>query len=154
MGSGKSTIATHLSEQIGFDYIEMDEEIERKEGMSIARIFEKYGEKYFRQSETNLLKSLEGSLVVSTGGGIILAEENQQLLKSADHVFFLNASFDTIHDRLINDEDRPLWSDNIKKNKLRFEERLPIYHGLAKYVIQVDGKDSQAITDEILNCLK
>ncbi|MFC7320864.1 shikimate kinase [Halobacillus campisalis] len=153
MGSGKSTVAKQLSESIGFGYIEMDGEIEKREGRSIPQIFEEDGEKKFRQLETSLLQSLSGQIIVSTGGGVILSEENQKLLTRST-VVFLDASFETINKRLADDEDRPLWGANIEENKRRYETRLPIYKELATLVVSVDDKNPSTIADEIVSRLK
>ncbi|MCP3025701.1 shikimate kinase [Halobacillus sp. A5] len=153
MGSGKTTIAKKLSLTLNVEYIEMDESIEEEAGMSIPKIFEHYGEEYFRELETNLLRSLRGDKIVSTGGGVILKEENRELLQKGT-VVFLHALFETIDERLSNDEHRPLWSAGRETNQKRYEQRLPLYQTLADYTIQVDHKTEEAITKEVLNCLK
>ena len=78
MGSGKSTIAAELSRMLHRPVLEMDEEIEKREGMSIPAIFSEHGEAYFRQLETDLLKetSALGGFLVSCGGGAAMREEN------------------------------------------------------------------------------
>ncbi|MFG6148537.1 shikimate kinase [Halobacillus sp. B23F22_1] len=153
MGSGKSTVASELSDKLNIPYIEMDETIEQQQEMSIPQIFNKYGEAYFRKLETDLLKSLQAPVIVSTGGGVILAPENQELLKKGT-VIFLDASFETIDGRLSNDQARPLWTNNREENRQRYEKRLPVYRSLASHVIQVDHKETPVIANEVLNCLK
>ncbi|WP_431798948.1 shikimate kinase [Halobacillus andaensis] len=153
MGSGKSTIAKELSSALNMEYIEMDETIEKDQQMSITEIFERYGEEYFRELETNLLKSFQGKKVISTGGGVILSRENQATLKNGT-VIFLDASFDTIDDRLSNDSTRPLWTGNREGNRQRFNKRRPVYHGLADHIINVDKKDTDTIVAEIIHSLK
>ena len=78
MGTGKSTIAKHLSRRYGMEIVEMDREIEEREGMRIPEIFEQKGEKYFRECETNLLKEIQNysNKIISCGGGAVLREEN------------------------------------------------------------------------------
>ncbi|QAS54208.1 shikimate kinase [Halobacillus litoralis] len=153
MGSGKSTIAKQLSEELHKEYIEMDEEIEKKEGATIPQMFSDHGESYFREKETLFLKSIKGDEIVSTGGGIILADENRDLLAEGT-VFYLQASWETIVERLADDTERPLWKGEIAEKKARLEERLPLYESLADYIIPVDGKTPGVITDEIVKCLK
>ncbi|GGF08142.1 shikimate kinase [Halobacillus andaensis] len=153
MGSGKSTVARELSDKLNMPYIEMDEAIEQQQDMSIPQIFNKYGEAHFRKLETDLLKSLQAPVIVSTGGGVILASENQEILKKGT-VIFLDAAFETIDERLSNDQDRPLWTNNREENRQRYEKRLPIYRSLASHVIQVDHKETTVIINEVLNCLK
>ncbi|UOQ93721.1 shikimate kinase [Halobacillus shinanisalinarum] len=153
MGSGKSTIAKRLSEVLQCTYIEMDEEIERREGMTIPEVFTNHGETFFRAKESQLLKELEGELIVSTGGGVVLSAENRQAL--TDHfVIYLEASFKTIQDRLAQSGNRPLWSGDSNEKQKRFNERKPLYEKVAIGRILVDDKDPAMIVEEILLCLK
>ncbi|WP_173916162.1 shikimate kinase [Halobacillus sp. Marseille-Q1614] len=152
MGSGKSTVASLLSKKLNYEYIEMDQEIERKEGMEIPQIFKNYGEDYFRNAETDLLKSIRGKVIVSTGGGVILSKENRDWLIDQT-VIFLDASFDTIDERLKEDTTRPLWSGQKEENKQRYQDRLPLYQSAATHTIKVDKKEPEEIAEEILSCL-
>ena len=83
MGCGKSTIADTLEKKWNFDRIEMDQELVRQAGMPIPQIFEKYGEAYFRQMETDFLRSLAAgeNQVISCGGGVAMNEENVEEMK-------------------------------------------------------------------------
>jgi shikimate kinase/3-dehydroquinate synthase len=83
MGSGKSTIGKRVSEVLDLQFIDMDEEIERREGRSVRRIFEEDGEEYFRLKEKELLRELveRDNVVVATGGGVVIDPENRELLK-------------------------------------------------------------------------
>ncbi|UOR12326.1 shikimate kinase [Halobacillus amylolyticus] len=153
MGSGKSTIAKRLSENLQCTYIEMDEEIERREGMTIPEIFANHGESFFRAMESQLLKELEGQLIVSTGGGVLLSAENRETL--AGHVVvYLEASFQTIEERLAQSGNRPLWSGDLVEKQKRFNQRKPLYEQVATETIQVDNKNPEMIVEEIIFCLK
>ena len=83
MGVGKSTVAKLLAKELESTLVEMDETIEAETGMEISKIFEKYGETYFRDLETELLKRITGGggAVVSCGGGVVLRPENVRLMK-------------------------------------------------------------------------
>ena len=83
MGCGKSTMARLLTKETGMELIEMDETIEAETGMSINEIFATYGEAYFRDLESQLIKRIteKGGAVVSCGGGAILRPENVEMLK-------------------------------------------------------------------------
>ena len=110
MGSGKSTIAAELSRILHRPVLEMDEEIEKREGMSIPAIFSEHGEAYFRQLETDLLKetSALGGFLVSCGGGAAMREENVREMKKSGIIVLLTALPETILERVADDENRPL----------------------------------------------
>ncbi|UOQ42537.1 shikimate kinase [Halobacillus salinarum] len=149
MGSGKSTVAEQLSQLLNLAYIEMDHEIERMEELTIPEIFEHFGEEYFRRKETELLKNTAEECIISTGGGVILKEENRRLLKKGV-VIYLNASWDTICERLVNDQTRPLWNGNDDNKKEHFTGRLPLYKETADIVIDVDNKKPEVIAKQIV----
>ena len=111
MGSGKSTVGKALSEKAGFTFVDMDDEIVKREGRSINDIFKDDGEEYFRNLETSLLKEYAASddkIILSTGGGVILREENVMLLKKIGKIFFLQADTEELIRRLSGDTTRPL----------------------------------------------
>ena len=93
MGAGKSTVSTYLSKILASPQVEMDEEIVKKEGMSINKIFEEYGETYFRNCETNLLIELQkkNNQIISCGGGVALRDENVAEMKKNGKVVFINS---------------------------------------------------------------
>ena len=91
MGAGKSTIAGELKDKLEMDRVEMDQMIVENEGMAIADIFEEKGEAYFRELETELIKSFAGvePAVISCGGGAVLKEENVRLMKESGKIVLL-----------------------------------------------------------------
>ena len=133
--------------------IEMDEVIEKEEGMTIKALFEKYGESYFREKETNFLQSIKADSVVSTGGGVVEKEENEIPL-STGKVIYLQASWETIVERLQQDTNRPLWNGDDEQKKTLFENRQEKYERVADETIVVDGKTSDQIVSEIVHRLK
>ncbi|WLR46285.1 shikimate kinase [Halobacillus litoralis] len=153
MGSGKSTIAKMVSEKMKYPYIEMDEAIEEAEGMKIRDMFALKGENYFRNKETEFLSNLKEEVVVSTGGGVILREENRTLMQEGT-VVYLKAEWETIVERLTGDTDRPLWKGDDSEKKKRFDERLNLYEQAADVVINVDQKTPEEITEEVVARLK
>jgi shikimate kinase len=110
MGTGKSTVGRFLAEKLGWEFIDTDHYIEKQEKMSIAELFNKHGEPYFREIETrSILEIMEKSnQVISTGGGAVLAEENRRSLKANGFVVALTASLETIIQRVGGDRNRPL----------------------------------------------
>lgn len=105
-GAGKSTIAPMLADRCGWTVVEMDDLIQQEEQCTIAEIFARDGEAGFRNLETQMLRKVAGreKQVVSTGGGIILREENRQLMRATGTVVWLKASAKTIALRLSQDE--------------------------------------------------
>ncbi len=83
MCSGKTSVGKKLAEKLNFDFLDTDDLIENKVGMRITEIFEKYGEPYFRELETQIIKEVseKDKLVISTGGGVVLREENVNNLR-------------------------------------------------------------------------
>ena len=134
--SGKTTIGKTLSEELGREFIDSDEEIVEKIGMSISEFFEKNGEAEFRKIEAQVIKeiALKQGAVIATGGGVILNKRNIELLKMNGKVIFLNRPLDM----LLTSEDRPLSSDR-ELLKKRFEERHEIYKASADVEIIADS---------------
>ena len=112
MGSGKSTISKLLSQKLKYGLFELDEIFEKEEKIKIKDFFAKYGEENFRKKETQILKkSLQfDNFVVSCGGGIILSQENRNILFENSEVItiYLKTSPETIFERIKDDKTRPL----------------------------------------------
>ena len=108
-GCGKSTLGNILSKKLNYDYIDMDNYIEKQACMFIDEIFEAYGESYFRELETNTLKEFMelDNVIISTGGGIIKNKKHKELMNGL--CVFLDVPLDILEKRL-NDSDiiRPL----------------------------------------------
>lgn len=111
MGAGKSTIARRISEHYGLQLVDTDSAIEHDEGMSVAQIFERKGEAYFRQRETEMLaRALESSVpsVIACGGGVITQPENRRLLEQHACVVYLTIQVDQALARFDDYASRPL----------------------------------------------
>jgi shikimate kinase len=109
-GVGKSTIGRAAARQLGRPFLDFDQEIERRSGMSIREIFRLKGEDHFRAQEFELTKELSatGGMVLSPGGGWITQEGSVELLRSAGRIIYLRASPDAVAKRLRRVETRPL----------------------------------------------
>lgn len=155
MGSGKSTVAAYLSNHFKMDIIEMDQMIAMREGMSIPDIFEQHGEEYFRDAETKLLFEIlsEENKVVSCGGGVVLREQNVEVMKKGGLVVLLAAKPETILERVKDDDNRPLLrgNKNVAYISELMEKRRERYEYAADIVIWTDGKDLQNICEEIMS---
>jgi len=157
MGAGKSTVGKALASQLKISFIDIDEEIVKREGRSIPEIFNADSEMYFRKVETKTLYTVLQSLspvVISTGGGIILSEENQSIIKQ-HHTILLNASIDEIYNRIKeNSKERPLLQQSDQNLKRRLTElyssRQSVYQQLAELVIDTNNKDITKIVNEII----
>ncbi len=130
MASGKSTIGKLLAERLEYDFIEMDNVIEKEFGSSISEIFAKHGEHYFRELESKLLVKLSSQhhIVVSTGGGTPLYHNGIDQMKKSGEVIWLKVSKKEIFNRLSNSTHRPL-AREITRNSLTklVTKRRPIY---------------------------
>lgn len=158
MGSGKSTVASWMEEHLGLRRIEMDEEIVRREEMSIPEIFRIHGEAYFRDCETELLRELGAcsGTVISCGGGTVLRECNVAEIKKNGKIVFLTASPEVIYERVKNDSERPLLAGRKSPEGIRglMEERRDKYEAAADVTVCTDGKAVPEICDEIIRKLR
>ena len=158
MGCGKSAISYWLSKNCGLKSVEMDQEIVNQEGMSIPEIFETKGETYFRDLETTLLQKIQGQsdCIVSCGGGVVLRDENIELMKKNGCVVLLKASPETILERVKHDENRPLLKGkkDVVSIKEMIDKRWPRYMAAADLVVSVDGRTPKEIGTEILKKVK
>src|SRR5580658_4293007 len=110
MGAGKSSIGRLLAESTGRSFVDTDLILQQRLGRPISQIFQIYGEEAFRDHETSVLKGLEPSMsVISTGGGIVLRDENWAEFNRLGQTIFLDASIETLIGRLaVSKKKRPL----------------------------------------------
>lgn len=154
MGCGKSSVGFRLSYHLRRTLLDTDKWIEKKQGMSIAEIFDRYGESAFRQMETDCLKELlqtEDHQIIATGGGLPIREENHELLKQLGCVYYLKVAPEVVYERLKGDTTRPLLQGDNPKAKIEalLKIREPVYEQCADYVIEVSDKTFEEILEEI-----
>lgn len=153
MGSGKSTVAKNLSKKYEMQMIDMDQEIEERDGRKISQIFEESGESYFRDLETNLLIELQGqkNLIISCGGGIVVRESNIPEMKKAGTVVLLSATARTIYYRVRYGKNRPLLNGNMNPEYIQqlMNKRCGRYEAAADVVIATDGNNAKTICDTV-----
>lgn len=144
MGCGKSTVGKNLARKSGRKFLDMDTYIEKKAGMTVSEIFEKYGESGFRDMEHEACLELAemNDLVVASGGGAFTFQRNVQAFKGKDTIVFLDVPLEVIKNRLKNDKTRPLLQrpDKDKAMKELYDRRYPIYKKSADVV--VTGKNT------------
>jgi 3-dehydroquinate synthase len=145
MGSGKTTVGRLLAKQLGKTFIDSDEEIQRRTGVTIPHIFDVEGEAGFRQRETSVLEDLaeRNDLVLATGGGAILSSHNRSVLKESGTVVYLKSNVHDLWQRTRHDTNRPLLQTADPRGKLHelFEQRDPLYAEIADIVMHT-GKQS------------
>ena len=162
MGSGKSFIGQILSENTRFLFMDLDKIIEQNQKCSIKTIFETKGEIYFRKLEHNLFKEIihkNPNFVLSTGGGTVCYANNHELLESNGVIsIYLNASVDTLYERLVYEKNnRPLLAN---KTKLEMKEFIAkhlfersFFYNKCQFKININNKSAQEIVAEILGIL-
>ena len=145
-GSGKSTVGKALAERLGRTFVDTDEEFAKAEGMLAGEYIEKYGEVAFRDAESRVVKEFakEKSLVIATGGGSILREENRDAMMQNSLIIYLDRELC----KLATD-GRPLSGDMERMQKL-YEMRHPIYVNLADKVIKVEEGAVNSIVEQII----
>ncbi|WP_299399634.1 shikimate kinase [uncultured Gelidibacter sp.] len=160
MGSGKSTIGKKLSEQLNFDFVDLDDYIQEKEGLTIPEIFKTKGEIYFRKKENTYLKEvLElNNVVVSLGGGTPCYGSNMEAILNAKdaHSIYLKLSIPNLVQRLSSEKSqRPLIAhletdEDLTEfiGKHLFERSF--YYRQSNQTLLTDGKSVEAITEEII----
>lgn len=140
MGAGKTTVGRKLAHALGRTFIDADHELESRTGVRIPVIFDIEGETGFRDREARLLQELCAmpGLVVATGGGVVLREENRSLLRKAGTVLYLYAPPELLYERTRLDSNRPLLQvpDPLARLRELFGLRDPLYREVADIVIE------------------
>ena len=158
MGSGKSTVGRIVANSLFLNFLDSDEEIEKKTGASIDWIFDLEGEEGFRKRETKVLEEIvkQNSHVVATGGGIVLSQHNRDLLGARGVVIYLETPIDVQVERTSKDDNRPLLQNGDPKKILTKlnKERENLYKEVSDHIIPTKDKSSQSVADEIINVVK
>ena len=144
MGAGKTSVGRSLALVLQKPFIDLDERIVMKSGMSIPEIFKKEGEAGFRTRETAALEdSLNFEAVIATGGGVVVTPKNLGILKDGGVVVYLRADVDTQYQRTLHDLNRPMIAtdDPLARLKSIFKYRDPLYRSVADLIID-SGKMS------------
>ncbi len=156
MGAGKSRIGWELSRKLGLTFVDTDKVIERVSYMRIADIFEHYGEKTFRDYETEVVRrTLKlDEVVISTGGGTVTRKINREMLKSRGPVVALWASPETIYKRTRRHK-RPLLEigNPLERITELMEARKNAYLDVGTIHINSDGRNSNDVVEEIVERL-
>jgi shikimate kinase len=157
MGTGKTAVGRELSRLLSMQLVDVDAEIEAGQKMTINEMFQRLGEKYFRDLETETIRRVAAgkNLIISTGGGAVLREENMEALRENGIVFCLDAHPETILKRTNRSENRPLLrtEDPMAKIKELMNFRRPFYKK-AGMLIDTEGKTPLQIAEEIVETVR
>lgn len=158
MGSGKTAVGRQLAKQLGFVFHDSDAEIEQRTGVDIPLIFEKEGEARFRVREREVIDELTQlhGIVLSTGGGAILAADSREWLATRGFVAYLETSVEQQAERVRSAHHRPLLTgvDPVAKLTELMAHREPLYRGTADLIVPTDGRKVAAVADEILRAYR
>lgn len=154
MGAGKTTIGRGVAELVGLPFYDLDHEIEAHCGAAIPLIFDIEGECGFRQRESAALAELtaRSNIVLATGGGAVLAEENRRRLATRGTVIYLHARPGHLWQRVRHDRNRPLLATPDPQNKLEelYEVRDPLYREVADIVLDTGRQSVQSLARDLL----
>lgn len=154
MGSGKSTVSQRVARRLKWRLADTDRLVEERAGLGIPDIFASLGEDGFRGLETEALRSLAGAsaTVVATGGGIVLREENRELLRSLGFTVWLTASTDTLFERVSRNDTRPLLRSENPRRTLEqlLESRHPLYLDCSDCVIDSSELSHRAVVNIVI----
>lgn len=153
MGVGKTSVGTRLAKDLGFTFVDTDELIEADQKMTITGIFSTFGEPYFRDVETRIIKQVleNENQVVSTGGGAVIRDGNRKAFKENGVTICLTAHPESIHDRIKHETHRPLLQgeDPLAKIRELLDAREQFYRQ-ADFVIDT----SERFVDDVINEIK
>ncbi|MEH6567601.1 MAG: shikimate kinase AroK [Halioglobus sp.] len=157
MGAGKTTIGKYLSAQLNLQFADTDTEIEVRTGADIPWIFDVEGEQGFRDREQQAVEemTLWDNVLLATGGGVIMRQENRRVLAARGFVIYLHATVDEQVRRTHRDRRRPLLQDGDPEEILRdlMVVRDPLYREIADHVIDTDGCSPRTVAQNLVRDL-
>lgn len=159
-GTGKSTVGRLLAQRLGWPFVDSDDEIERRAGMTIAEIFVSEGESGFRDREADVVIDLaaRSHCVVALGGGSVLREENRSAI-AGGRTIWLQAAPETIYQRVHADQStarrRPnlTTAGGLDEILEILQQREPIYKSCADVIIDTEAKPPEQVADEIIQAV-
>lgn len=158
MGAGKSTVGRFLAERLHYEFVDSDHVIEAKTGATIPMIFDIEGEAGFRKREASAIDELstQSEVVLATGGGAVLNEDNRRNLRSRGFVVYLQSTVESLVARTSHDRNRPLLQTDNPEEVLRqlIEERGPLYEETADLVIRTEEGSVHKVVKQIVEALE
>lgn len=157
MGTGKTSVGKRLARKLGMEFLDMDDLIEREEGIPIGEIFARFGELYFRKKEAETCAGVSGydNYVIATGGGVALDPVNIKNLRRNGHLICLTTIPEIIYERTSKAGTRPLLAEN-PQQKIRelLESRDPYYKKAADWMLDTSGLSISQVVNKIIEYAK
>ncbi|PGS48918.1 shikimate kinase [Bacillus sp. AFS041924] len=154
MGCGKTTVGKELAKRVNNKFLDLDEEIVSQTGKSIPDLFNEFGESGFRDIETKVLKSLSSKkMIISTGGGIILRDENIGFMKERGKIIYLETPIELIYERIHLDSNRPNAVNRSLDDLTHLFQSRESQYKKADFKISTKDLTPIEITLEIIDCL-
>ena len=158
MGAGKTTVGRTLARALGSEFFDSDQVIESRAGVDLTWIFDIEGEDGFRTREIDIVDELtqKQGIVLATGGGVVEAPENCNVLMARGAVIYLQATIEQQLTRMEKDKRRPLLLQTDDRNQLLLDleaVRDPLYRKIADYTFATDGRSVKAVTTDIIQSL-
>lgn len=158
MGAGKTTIGRQLAKALAVPFYDSDKAIEERTGVDIPTIFEFEGEEGFRDREQKMIQELTQmqGIVLATGGGVILREQNRNLLIKNGFIVYLQCSIERILERTRRDTQRPLLRTENPRERIEtlFAQREPLYLACADYKVDTGIMQSKEVVEQILTAYR
>ena len=155
MGAGKSTVGRLLAQRLKYAFFDSDHEIENRTGTTIPTIFDIEGEEGFRRREAQMIDELtrKPRIVLATGGGAVLREENRRHLRSRGFVIYLHSDVDSLYNRVRHDRKRPLLQTENPRETLRaiLEAREPLYREVADLVVTTGAMPVSHVVRQVIS---
>ena len=153
-GAGKSSIGARLAKRLGTSFVDMDVLIEERIGQTISSFFEQYGEAAFRDMEQDVLQEvlIQNYGVIATGGGTIVREQSREALKEKARVIYLDATIEELHNRLRNDNTRPMLkgADLVERLRLLSSQRDHLYKECAHFIVNSCNQHMDALVESLV----
>ncbi len=159
MGAGKSTVGKQLARVLGKEFVDTDQEIERRSGADISWIFDVEGEDGFRKREASVIDELtqKQGIVLATGGGAVADKDSRARLAARGTVVYLEASIEQQLDRTNRDRNRPLLSNSDDPREVLealMAERDPMYREIADMIVPTTSRTVKSVANEIVESLR
>ncbi len=158
MGAGKTTIGKQLAKSLGWDFLDSDHEIVARTGVKIPIIFDVEGEAGFRKREKDIIEELtqQRHLVLATGGGVVLDEDNRRVLIGRGLVVYLHATAEQLFKRTSRDRNRPLLQTENPMAKINelLAQRDPLYREVADVVMETGDENVRMVVRKLVSHLK
>ena len=153
MGAGKTSVGKLLAKQLHKSFVDADQEIEQRTGVRIAVIFDIEGEVGFRNREANVIRELTArtGIVLATGGGAVLREDNRKALAENGTVVYLRAHLDELWNRTRHDKNRPLLRSGDQRARLAelYRERDPLYCEIADLIVDTGSQSLRSLVNRL-----